>query len=219
MRRTTELFCFVLFILGCGLAQDNEVSFSVGPLFKTDERLRIDTALPQCPNFGCTGVVTFSSDAAVAFSWSYARRITSFSPAAALYVELPMAGQPSHTLRVLSTNQTLFPTTSEPASAFFVTPAAKVQVLRKQRISPWATAGYGLARITRSATSHTGGAAQFGGGIDFKVAPQIALRGEVRDFWSNGTLQSGPFATLTSETALTSHIHHLFAGGGVVLRF
>jgi opacity protein-like surface antigen len=220
MKRIIEVFCLLLLATGWGLGQDNEVSFSIGPTFTSDQKLRTDTLLPGCQVAGCQGVTTFSNDASVSFSLAYARRITAMGPTA-LYLELPMLAQPGHDVEVVSTNRTLGFSGTVRGSAFFFTPAARIQFLPKGRISPWATAGYGVARLSQdlSSSRHTKGAAQFGGGLDFKTSPHLAIRGEVRDFWTPSMVESGPVATLTSATALTTHIHHFYTGGGVVLKF
>lgn len=128
---------------------------------------------------------------------------------------------PDHDLKATTTNSSIGPSGLGHTSAFFLTPSARIQFLPQGRISPWATAGYGFAHLaqTFSSSTHTKGAAQFGGGIGVRALPHLAVRGEVRDFWTGGMLQSGPLATLTQGTALTDHIQHLYAGGGVVLKF
>ena len=220
MKRMVQVVCFLLLAAGLSLAQNNEVSFSIGPTFTTDQKLRVDTLLPGCQVVGCTAQVNFSGSTSVAFSLGYARRLTAMGPVA-LYVELPVLRQPSHDLNVTTNNQSLFFAATRRTAAFFVTPSARIQFLPKQRISPWVTAGYGFAHLSQdgSTSKHTKGAVQFGGGIDVRTLPHLVLRGEVRDFWTAGMLESGPLATLTQQTALTSHFQHIYAGGGVVLKF
>ena len=221
MKRIAQVYCFLLLAGGWSLAQKNEVSFSIGPTFSTDEKLRVDTGLPGCQIQGCTGVFTFSGSTSVAFGFNYARRLGITGPVA-VYVELPVLFQPSHDLNISTTNRSfgLFVGPGK-TQAFFFTPSARIQFLPKKRLSPWITAGYGVAHLSQdfSSSKHTKGAVQFGGGIDVRVLPHVALRGEVRDFWTSGTLKSQALFTLTGGTALTSHIQHIYAGAGVVVKF
>ncbi|OAI57604.1 hypothetical protein AYO50_01195 [Acidobacteria bacterium SCGC AG-212-P17] len=224
MKRIVQVCYFLLLAGGWSLAQNNEVSFSVGPAFTTDQKLQVDSRLPGCQIQGCTALFTFAGSTSVAFGVGYARRLADMGPVA-LYVELPVVEQPSHALNVSTNNQTnnlafrLFGPGH--TSAFFFTPSARIQFVPKQRISPWITGGYGFTHLSQdfSSSKHTKGAAQFGGGIDVRTLPHLVLRGEVRDFWTAGMLESNPVATLTQQTALTSHMQHIYAGGGVVLKF
>jgi len=51
------------------------------------------------------------------------------------------------------------------------------------------------------------------------MLPHLVLRGEVRDFWTAAMVESTALATLTGGTALTSHMQHIYAGGGLVFKF
>lgn len=221
MKRIVQVCCFLLLAAGWSMAQNNEVSFSIGPTFTTDQKLQVNSSLPGCEVLGCTALVTFHDNTSVAFALGYARRITDMGPVA-LYVELPVLRQPNHDLDVTTNNRSSFGFFGTGrTAAFFLTPSARIQFLPKGRISPWITGGYGFAHLSQefSSSKHTKGAAQFGGGIDVRMLPHLAIRGELRDFWTGSMVQSGPIATLTQGTALTSHIQHIYAGGGVVLKF
>jgi len=220
MKRSVQLCCFLLLAAGCSLAQNNEVSFSAGPVFTTDQQLRVLTGLPGCQFQGCTATDTFHGGTSIAFALAYARRLAGAGPVA-VYVELSALRQPDHDVKVTTDNRSIGLSATGKAAATFLTPSLRVQFLPKGRISPWITGGYGYARVVGDfvTTSHTKGAAEFGGGIDVKLLPHVALRGEVRDFWTSGTIQSGPLFTLTGGTALTSHIQHIYAGAGVVVKF
>jgi opacity protein-like surface antigen len=220
MQRIMQVCCLLLLISGRSLAQDNEVNFSVGPSFATDQKLQVTSTLPGCQVLGCTALTTFKANTTVAFAAGYARRFTNIGPVA-LYLELPLLRVPEHDLKATSTNSSIGPSGLGRTSAFFLTPSARIQFLPKGEISPWVSAGYGFAHLAQSFSSstHTKGAAQFGGGVDVRVLPHLAVRGEVRDFGTGGMLQSGPIATLTQGTALTDHIQQIYVGGGVVLKF
>ncbi|HEU4413780.1 MAG TPA: hypothetical protein VFT65_03270 [Candidatus Angelobacter sp.] len=220
MKRTVQACCFLLLATGWVLAQKNEVSLTIGPVFTTDQQLRIDSNLPGCPIQGCTALSTFHTTTSVAFGVAYARRLAIAGPVA-VYVELPVFRQPGHDINVTTTNRSIGISGTGKTSAFFLTPSARIQFAPKARISPWVTAGYGFTHINQdfSSSKRTKGAAQFGGGIDVKVLPHLALRGEVRDFWTGAMVQDVSVATLTGGTALTSHLQHVYAGGGAVFRF
>jgi outer membrane protein with beta-barrel domain len=220
MKRIVQVCCFLLLAAGGSMAQNNEVSFSIGPVFTTDQKLRVDTGLPGCQVQGCTAVDTFHGGTSVAFALGYARRIAGAGPVA-IHVELSALRQPDHDVTVTTDNRSIGLSATGKAAATFITPSVRVQFLPKGRVSPWITGGYGYAHLSGDfiTTSHTKGAAEFGGGIDVRMLPHLALRGEVRDFWTGGTLKSQALFTLTGGTALTSHIQHIFAGAGVVLKF
>lgn len=220
MKRIVRICCFLWLAAGWSLAQNNEASFSVGPTFTTDQKLRVDTGLPGCQVQGCTAMSTFSGSTSVAFALGYARRIAGTGPLA-FYVELYALRQPDHDIDVTTDNRTFGLFGTGKTAATFLVPSARVQFLSKGRISPWITGGYGFGHLSGDfiSTNHTKGAAEFGGGIDAKVLPHFAVRCEVRDFWTGGTLQSGALFTLTGGTALTSHIQHIYAAGGLVLKF
>ena len=67
------------------------------------------------------------------------------------------------------------------------------------------------------------GALQFGGGVDFKTGvPHLGLRAEARDFWSGRASESlleVSASSILHVASVTASAHHLFVGGGVVLRF
>jgi hypothetical protein len=142
MKRIVQVCCFLLLAAGWSLAQNNEVSFSVGPTFTTDQKLQVDTALPGCQFQGCTALSTFAGSTSVAFAFGYARRIIGMGPVA-LYVELPVLRQPNHDLNVTTNNRSIGISGTGRTAAFFFTPSARIQFLPKGRISPWITAGHG----------------------------------------------------------------------------
>ena len=220
MKRIVQVCCLLLLPVRSCLAQNNEVSFSIGPVFTTDQKLRVDSSLPGCQIQGCTGVDTFANDTSVAFALGYARRIAGAGPVA-LSVDLFALRQPDHDADVTTNNQFLGLTATGKAAATFLVPSLRVQILPRGRISPWAAAGYGYAHLSGDfvSTTKTKGAAEFGGGVDVRVLPHVAVRGEVRDFRTSGTIQSGALFTLTGGTALTDHIQHIYVGAGVVFKF
>jgi hypothetical protein len=136
----------------------------------------------------------------------FARRLFDFRPGA-LSLELNAAGFP------VSLN-------GNPA-AVFVVPGARFNFLPRSRVSPFATAGVGLAHLSISSSSTNAAAFQFGGGADVKTPIRfLNLRAEVRDFQATG---SGFANNITSGfpgvTAKGSSRNHLLVGGGAVFRF
>jgi hypothetical protein len=131
----------------------------------------------------------------------------------ALYLEIPVAGVSSQGITVGSPAATLDHLTS-----IFITPGVRLKMLPSASISPWASAGFGLAHYSSEGSGVTNkGALQFGGGLDFKTRLKgLALRAEVRDF-----LTADPkFALVPPRTGSGGlQRHNVLLGGGFVLRF
>ena len=103
-------------------------------------------------------------------------------------------------------------------SSLFFTPGVKLKALPLGKVSPYAVAGIGLARLNpgdSNGTSNLGaqivGAYSLGGGVDVKAAPFISLRGEVRDY----TISKLGF----DIDLLKKRQHNIFVTAGIVLRF
>lgn len=149
---------------------------------------------------------------AAAIEGSFAYRVASV-PLVSAYVEVPVVG----TLNSSVTGAGL--TSSASYSALFVAPGLRVKIAPGFFVSPWLAAGGGLAHFSGNSglrllggrgTTNTG-VVDYGGGLDFKVAPFLSLRGEFRDFYSGGL--GLDLATLNQRQ------HNLVATGGLVLRF
>ncbi len=109
--------------------------------------------------------------------------------------------------------------------SFFVTPALRVEFAPRATLSPWVSVGGGYALFDESAKrmdgSHnitrgtSGGALQFGGGIDIrtpiKVVLPIGLRLEARDFYT----QKPDYNVNTGG----SFQHNVALSGGLVVHF
>lgn len=132
----------------------------------------------------------------------------------ALYLELPVAYEPSQVISVGSPTSTLI----DRLSSFFVTPSVKLKLLPSAPISPWVSAGFGLAHYSSEVGGPTNkGALQYGGGVDFKTrSPVLSIRAEVRDF-----LTSDPRFGLEPPRIGVGgeHRHNILAGGGIVFHF
>ncbi len=104
--------------------------------------------------------------------------------------------------------------------AYFLTPAARVNVFPTTRFSPWVSVGGGFAHFNPNATLEFGGASgatsstsgvfEVGGGVDVGFMDHFKVRGEIRDFNSG----EPPINLLKSN-----RYSHIFAGIGVVFDF
>lgn len=106
-------------------------------------------------------------------------------------------------------------------ATIYITPGAMVKFFPGARIQPWATVGGGAAVYEQSLLRQDGkpnpaprdvthGAFTYGGGVDVPIWKFVALRGEVRDFYSGNPAYN---------VGLASGQHNVVAGGGFVLRF
>lgn len=180
------LFC-LLFSLAA-FSQSNELAVTVGAQFPNNSH--------------------FNSGTSWAVGASFAHRIFHV-PLAGLYWEIPVVGAPNSVMK------TPFRTTY---SSLFVTPGLKVKFAPEFPISPWLAAGIGVARFHNSANSNfpddtsTTAAFDIGGGIDWKIAPFISARGELRDFYSG-------LPSIASASGLSGRQHNVVPQVGLVLRF
>ncbi|HEY7405132.1 MAG TPA: hypothetical protein VIB39_16515 [Candidatus Angelobacter sp.] len=203
----------VLFLAGlvfifsiCSFAQ-NDISFSLGGLTSSDQTL---TPVGITCAIGATcGSLSSSINNGIAFEGAFAHRLFGFH-LASIDVELPVLGAPGRNLRFGGSSS------GSPVSFLFFTPSARLRFLNGRAISPFGSIGGGLAHFGFSGGDRNGGAAQFGGGLDFKSPfPRVAFRAEVRDFYSASSLGTSSGLTQVSP----NRANNIFAGGGVVLRF
>lgn len=125
------------------------------------------------------------------FQVNYARRVIR-GQTAALWLEVPAAAGPSHTIR------TADPATPVSVATFYLTPSFRVNFVPQRAVSPWLSAGGGYSLFETSESYANGAknpnrltntaALQFGGGVDvrtpYKVLSPVNLRLELRDFYS-----------------------------------
>lgn len=206
MHWKTASFVVLMFALSpLVLAQKNEVSLSAGALATSDQQaFACFINLPTC-----IGPINAHFSTSVALEANYVRQIFNFR-VASLGVEFPMVGVPRQDVTTTFNGIIL----AAHQSSFFFTPSARIKFLPSGAVSPFLSLGGGLAHH-ESAGSVTGGALQFGGGVDFKTPlPHLGVRAEVRDFWASGLQESSSFLRITPERQ-----HNLFAGAGLVIRF
>jgi hypothetical protein len=208
--------------------QNNEVSFSIGGIVTSDQRANV--TLP----FTCSAPLPtncnifnqrLQTDPGFALQGLFARRLVAFGPWS-LYAEIPVVAIPGRDVQgVFTAGPAIGNSITFSSSALFFTPSARLKLFDSAPVSPFASVGGGLAHTnigstfgvlgTSSSTSHTTGALQFGGGVDFRSPiPHLGIRAEARDFYCGSGVQSSSSVTLSSV-----HLHHIFAGGGVLLRF
>jgi hypothetical protein len=155
-------------------------------------------------------------DRGFTFQLNYAYRLID-AKVAALYVDVPLSVTPK------SKFDTADPFFLRDYSSLFFTPGVKVKLLPNGRVSPYAVAGVGFARLSPgderinglprepSADVKTDDAYSFGGGVDVKVNNFIGIRGDVRSF-NTGTPQF-------SVNLFEKRQHNVAITGGLVLRF
>lgn len=177
-----------LFLSLTSFAQSNELAVTAGGQFPNNSQ--------------------FNSGASWAVGASFAHRIFHV-PLVGLYWEIPVVGAPNSVMK------TPFRTTY---SSLFVTPGLKVKFAPELPISPWLAAGIGVARYHNAANAtfsdqtSTKAVFDIGGGIDWKIAPFISARGELRDFYSG-------LPDIASASGLSGRQHNVVPQVGLVLRF
>jgi hypothetical protein len=220
-KRFVLLLIFLLSVSTAALSQKADVAFVVGGSFVSDSKVlfAVPCLLPPCPA-SPTFLNNVKTDHHVFLEGTPAFQLLN-AKVASLHIEVPIAGIPSQTTRVI---------TSTPPSVVldhidttFVTPSLRLKLLPGAGLSPFVSVGGGWAHYSLTHGSNSKGAVQYGGGIDFKVFPHLAIRGEVRDFVTgdpNFSLAGVIAGSLTgSSTESGLHRHNVLAGGGVVFAF
>lgn len=107
-------------------------------------------------------------------------------------------------------------------ASLYVIPGLRLKLNPKGRIQPYGVIGGGYALYEQSTSTVGGapnpaprhltrGAFQYGGGLDIGVVKWLALRGEVRDFYTG--------SPALNIAALRGGQHNVVASGGFVFRF
>jgi len=169
-------------------AQKNDIGITAGGYFPLKTQYHINTSF--------------------AIGGAFAHRIASV-PLLSLYIEVPVYGTFNSTADI--TGSTL---TRPKYSALFVTPGLKLKFAPSFPITPYVVFGGGLAHFSKSnvttGDSTNTGTFDVGGGLDFKIAPYVGIRTEVRDYYSGS-----PNLTVN----FTDRQHQLIATAGLVFRF
>jgi hypothetical protein len=181
-------------------AQKNELSGLIGRQFISDQVIPTSTSSDKLLRFGN----------GLSFEGNIARRMMD-AQIFAVSVEVPVVWDVDGDVHT-HTNPV-----SPGYSAFFVTPAARLNLFAHTAVSPWVSVGGGVGHFNGSAaqfqskTGTTTGVFQIGGGLDVALFRKFSVRGELRDFWS-GT----PNLNVSTNQ---SRQHNLFVGGGLIWHF
>ena len=157
MKKCLYLFLLpLLFVSASAFGQSNEIAATFGGQFVSGDY-----------DFGKSGV----------FEANFAHRIVN-AEAVGLYVELPL----TWTFKNARTDPTAI--LHDHYTGFFFTPGLKLKVLPQLPISPYGFVGVGLAHFHNTDTDQGSyeNVVDYGAGVDWKLAPFISLRGELRDF-------------------------------------
>lgn len=206
MQRLHGLFgllaSFVIVILSATLAhaQKHEIGLTLGRVVSTDRT--------------APGGITLRQDSGTAWQANYAYRLIDLK-LAALSVGVHFLANPG---RNISSNDSTVP---QNLASLYITPDVVLKFLPGAKIEPWVTVGAGYAQYESSDFLLNGspnqgkirvhrGALVYGGGIDVPVLRFLALRGEVRDFYTGSP---------SLNVGVSGGQHNVVAGGGFVLRF
>ena len=204
-RLTIVCLCAVMTLVAHAAAQKNELAGLVGRTFISNQGIKGATFLDNEVRFGNGWT----------FEVNYAHRVLG-AGFASVFLELPAVVNVNEKL---NTGLNLIP---ENFKSYFVTPAARLNVLSDTAISPWVSLGGGYGHFSESSTLVFGGPnpgktgtstgiLQAGVGLDVRTFDRFSVRGEARDFWS-GVPQ------LNVDTG-KSRQHNIFVAVGVVWHF
>jgi len=151
----------------------------------------------------------------VALQANYAHLIVG-GRSAALYADVHLLANPQ---RTVTSDQQL---ATRDVATLFATPGIRLKFRPTSRVSPYLAAGGGLAWFEHSTKLLNGspnpvgrellrGAFDFGGGVDIPVWRFVAMRGEVRDFYTGSPNYNLP--------AIHGGQNNVVAGGGFVIRW
>lgn len=154
--------------------------------------------------------------AGTSFQANYAYRLAGLGKAAALYGEVHFLANPQRTI------DSAVSTATRDVASIYVTPGVKVKFLPDSRVSPYVVAGGGWGVYEHSVSVLNGqpnpaprtvnrGVFAYGAGADFRVFSRLALRGEIRDFYSGS-----PVFNIAS---IQGRQHNVVVSGGFVIRF
>lgn len=196
---------FASLLPACAFAQSNELGVVIGSTFSPDNTLGVPFGVAQslCPitNPNCHDVRSHSG---LTFEGVFAHRFLN-AHIGGIYLEFPLVGTTDRSVTMGNIVQDF--------SSVFFTPSLKLK-LNVPVVAPFVSIGGGFAHFSPSSpsgapptSSSTQGAFQAGGGLDLSTPiPHLALRGEVREFF-------------TGKPDFTPSRHNLLVGGGLVLRF
>lgn len=189
-----------LFLASGASAQSNEIGLTLGG-FATVDRSTESGA-------------DFSLGSGTAFQADYKRRLVDLG-VASVSIGAHFLASP---LRDVSSSLS---TLTRDVATIYATPDIMVKIFPHAGIQPWATIGGGFAVYEHSTAlldgspnpvsrTSTHGVLEYGAGVDVPVLRWVALRAEIRDFYSGSP---------SYNAAVSGGQHNVVAGGGFVLRF
>jgi len=199
-------------------AQKNEVAFLAGTSFTSSRSFSVALPVVPCPVGGpCNGQGALSFGHNVTVEGTYARR---FFNAGVLNLKFEAPIVAATSISVRTSNTVVVPPRNY--SAFYFTPGLRLTAFSLAGFSPWLSIGGGLARfgpnqrlldgtLNPDGNANLTGALQFGGGVDVKFFPHLALRGQVRDFYTG--------VPHLNTAAISDRAHNVLVSGGVVFHF
>jgi opacity protein-like surface antigen len=200
----------VMMLAASVAAQDdskNEVGALLGRVFVSDQGIQESIPDP-----------TIHSGKGLSIEGEYARRFL-ITPIFSVSGEVPVLYNFKEKLNGGAYGFAVVPSDYK---AFFVTPAARLNLFPTTAVSPWVSFGVGFGHFSESNTLVYGGAnpgksttnavIEGGAGLDVAVWKKLSIRGEVRDFWSGEP--DFPLAPTGK-----SRQHNFFVGGGAFWRF
>jgi opacity protein-like surface antigen len=170
----------LLMLAASAAAQDekNEVGGSIGRIFISNQGPKADPGT----------IIAFGKG--ISFEGEYARRFW-VTPIYAISAEGLFVYNPDEDINGGSYTNNIVP---YQLKAFFITPAARVNLFPTTAVSPWVSFGAGFGHISEAKTliyggtnpgkSTTSAVIQAGVGLDVKVWKKMSIRGQARDFWS-----------------------------------
>jgi len=204
------VLCLVALVTACAVSQDekNEIGGMLGRTFVSDQGIQGATYFDP----------VIHSGKGLTMEGEYARRFL-VTPLFAISGEVVGAYNPDEDLNAGEYGFAVVPTDYK---AFFITPAARLNLFPTTAVSPWVSLGAGFGHFsqgknldyggTNPGKSTTSAVMQAGIGLDVKLVKRLSIRGEVRDFWSGEP--DFPLAP-TGKTRQ----HNFFVAGGVFWRF
>lgn len=205
----------LVFAASSAFAQKNELAVLAGANFTSSRDFSVP--LPLGAPGPSVGIGSYSFGHNVTYEAAYAHRFVD-AKLFALSVEAPFVGATS--ISVKTSNATVLP--PKDYSAFYFTPGLRLTAFSLAGISPWVSVGGGLARfgpsnklldgtLNPNSNANTTAAVQFGGGVDVKFLPHLALRGEVRDFYTG--------VPHLNDGSTSDRAHNVIVSGGLVFHF
>ena len=184
----------------CVLAQRHELGLTLGTVLSQDRG----------------GSPSVNLGSGVALQADYAHQIGKGNRYAALYGDVVFMANPQ---RIVATT---VKTAIRDVASLYIVPGVKIKFAPQAKVSPWFSVGAGYSLYEHSTLLQSGlpstvgrhlnrGTIGFGGGIDWPVWRNVALRLEARDFYSG----SPSF----NVAGIGGGQHNQVAGGGFVLRF